>query len=345
MEGTVTDQWSFWRAALRGERVEIRDGQVESGFFWAKASKAGGRKPVAVWRDTTGKFRCRVGAKADAQEIDADKAGERWTWFAANPVTREDYTAAYETGTWPDGTPTVAPAAGVGDNRPSDPAQAVAEEAADKIESAEKWLAEHPVVKTQTESDFAANLNRELLGLHKKATALHTTEKAPILEAERAVDEKFRFRVKVKSVADTLRIAFETFMKAEDARKRAAAQKSFEIERAKAEDARKRIEAEREKLRRDDPIAALTSDEPEMPVLPLAPEPVKVQSGGGIGAARGLKTVWVPVIVDHEAALKHYANHPKIKAAVEKLVKAEARVHKQATNIPGVQMQEDRKVA
>lgn len=343
----MSDQWDWYKAAIKAKNAgkdlpPVSDGKPEIGFFYAKASKAGGRIPVCIYRDSNGDLVARSGTRAEHKIEDA---GARWTWVAGSPIERDNYVHAWEQGVWPDGTPTTAPAAGVGDNRPSDPAQAVAEEAADKIASAEKWLAAHPVIKTQQESDFAANLNRELLGLHKQATALHTTEKAPILEAERAVDEKFRFRVKVKSVADTLRAAFETFMKAEDARRRAEAQKKFEAERAKAEAERKRIEAEREKLRRDDPIAALTSDEPEMPMLPLAPEPVKIQSGGGIGAARGLKTVWVPVIVDHEAALKHYANHPEIKAAVEKLVKAEARVHKQATSIPGVQMQEDRKVA
>lgn len=343
----MSDQWAWYKAAIAAKNSgkdlpPVSDGKPEVGFYYAKASRAGGRIPVRIAVDKNGDIVAVTGVKAEYRIEDA--AG-KWSWVAGNPIERDSYVHAWEQGVWPDGTPTTAPAAGVGDNRPSDPAQAVAEEAADKIASAEKWLAAHPVIKTQQESDFAANLNRELLGLHKQATALHTTEKAPILEAERAVDEKFRFRVAVKTVADKLKVAFEKFMKEEDARKRAEAQKKFEAERAKAEAERKRIEAEREKLRRDDPIAALTSDEPEMPMLPLAPEPVKIQSGGGIGAARGLKTVWVPVIVDHEAALKHYANHPEIKAAVEKLVKAEARVHKQATSIPGVQMQEDRKVA
>lgn len=344
----MSDQWDWYKAAIKAKNAgkdlpPVSDGKPEVGFFYAKASKAGGRIPVRIALDKNGDIVAVTGTKAEYRIEDA--AG-KWSWVAGNPIDRDSYKHAWEQGVWPDGTPTTAPTvAGAGDNRPSDPVQAIIEDANDKIASAEAWLKAHPEITTQTESDYAANLNRELLALNKQADALHTTEKAPILEAGRAVDEKFRFRVTVKTVADRLKFAFEKFMKAEDARRRAEAQKKFEEERKAAEAERRRIEAEREKLRQDDPIAAFTSDEPEMPMLPLAPEPVKIQSGGGIGAARGLKTVWVPVIVDHEAALRHYANHPEIKAAVEKLVKAEARVHKQATSIPGVQMQEDRKVA
>lgn len=342
------DQWTWYRDAIKAknsgkELPPVSEGRPEWGFFWKKASRQGGRIPVCIFADGNGDIVARSGVRTEHRTEDA---AALWSWVAGNPIDRDSYVHAWEQGKWPDGTPTTAPAsAGVGDNRPNDPVQAIIEDATDKIASAEEWLKAHPEITNQTDSDYAANLNRELLALNKQADALHTTEKAPILEAGRAVDEKFRFRVTVKTVADRLKFAFEKFMKAEDARRRAEAQKKFEEERKAAEAERKRIEEERRKQMEDDPIAALTSDEPELPIIPRAPEPVKVQSGGGVGAARGLKTVWVPLIQDYAAALKHYANHPEIKAAVEKLVKAEARIHKQATSVPGVEMIEDRKVA
>ena len=40
----------------------------------------------------------------------------------------------------------------------------------------------------------------------------------------------------------------------------------------------------------DDPIAALTSPEPDLPDIPDKPDEVKVQVGGGTGARAGLTT-------------------------------------------------------
>ncbi|MBZ4283725.1 hypothetical protein LAJ55_13000, partial [Streptococcus pneumoniae] len=60
-----------------------------------------------------------------------------------------------------------------------------------------------------------------------------------------------------------------------------------EAERKAAEVERARIAAEQEKLRRDDPIAAITSPAPEMPELPKGPAEVKVSIGGGFGRASG----------------------------------------------------------
>ena len=95
----------------------------------------------------------------------------------------------------------------------------------------------------------------------------------------------------------------------------------------------------------DDPIAALTEPEPELPIIPAAPEPVKVQAGGGIGRAAGLKTVYEPEITDYQKTLAHYQNHPDVQAVIEKLVKAETRLHKAATNIPGVTVRTERRAA
>lgn len=345
----TTDPLAYHTAALEAvnsgkDMPPISADHPQCGFYYSKASRAGGRIPVCIYADANGDLVARSGTKEAHRMEDATR---QWVRVADRPVDRGTYAHAWKTGTWPDGTPTTAvdgPVA-LGDNAPDDPFQAVKEQADDKIASAQAWLKAHPVVKTQVECDYAANLNKELLALKKTADALHAAEKAPILEAERHVEDKFRFRVNLKGTADALKIVFETFMKAEDRRKREEAERQHRDEVARAEAERKRIADERAKLHRDDPIAALTSPEPEMPTLPLAPVVPKTQAGGGIGSARGLKTVWVPAIRDHAAALAHFATHPDIVAALEKIVKAEARVHKQATKIPGVEMIEDRKVA
>lgn len=344
----MASEWDWYKAAIKAQQEgkplpPVSEGHPQTGFYWAKASKDGGRIPVCIYTDGSGEKVARSGTRDEHLIADAIN---RWTWVASNPVPRDSYVFSWENGKWPDGTPTKAPSGAPSDhNLPSDPFQAVSEQAADKIASAQAWLKAHPTVKTQVECDYAANLNRELLALKKQADGLHGAEKAPILEAERKIEEKFRFRASLKSTADALKNVFELFMKAEDRRKREEAQRKHQEEIAAAEAERERIAAERAKHIENDPVSALTSPEPEMPALPFAPAPVKTQAGGGIGSARGLKTVWVPIIKDHAAVLAHFANHPDIIAVVDKIVRAEARVHKQATSIPGVEMLEDKKVA
>jgi hypothetical protein len=132
-------------------------------------------------------------------------------------------------------------------------------------------------------------------------------------------------------------------MKTEERKLQAEAEAKFRAERAAAETERKRIEAEQAKRMLDDPIATLTSDAPEMPELPLAPDPVKVSAGGGFGRKAGLKSVWVPVLTDYGKALSYFADNAKVKELVQKL--AEQSVKAGAREVPGFDVKEDRRAA
>lgn len=344
----MADQWEWYRAALAGKSPPINPDTVESGFFYSKASKAGGRVPVAIWRAPDGAFNCRVGTKAGPRNIDAGEAAKKWTYVAGNPVSRDDYKVAWETGTWPDGTPTIAPDAPTPakSNLPTDPFERLQAEIADKIASAEAWMKAHPEAKSQTDADYATNLQREIAALLKQADTLFTTEKAPHLAAAKAVDEKFRFRDGVKAVGDRLKAIYGRFMVAKEAREKAAAQAKFEAERRAAEIARQEAEKAYQRKLADDPIAALTDPEPEpLPELPLAPEPVKIQAGGGIGRAAGLKSVWQGQIEDLDAVYAHFKETDQVRECLQKLVDATVRTHKAATKVPGVKVVEQRKVA
>lgn len=342
----MADQWAWYKAALAGKAPPTHDGHVESGFFWTKASKAGGRLPIGIWRDND-KFVCRVGAASSVREISETETAAKWPFICGNPVPRDDYIAAYKAGVWPDGTPTAAPAtiAAAKSNRSDDPFERLQEDVADKLASAEAWLKSHPTAGTKTEADMARNLQAELLALNKQADAMHKAEKAPILAAGEAVETKFSFRKTIKSVGDRLRDVFSAFAVAEETRQKAEAQKRFEAERRAAEAARREAEAARAKKMNDDPIAALTDPEPELPMVPVAPEAVKVQVGGGIGRAAGLKSVWHGDIVDLDACLGHFRDAPDIRDALEKLVAATVRAQKGATRLPGVKIREERRAA
>ena len=117
---TEIDQWTWYRAALAAKTAgkplpPVSDGRLKSGFFWAKAGRSGGRVPVAIWRDVA--IWVRWGAKGLATHLTVDVAADRWTWIADNPVSRDDYKIAWDTGKWPDGTPTTAPDARYCDHR------------------------------------------------------------------------------------------------------------------------------------------------------------------------------------------------------------------------------------
>mgnify|MGYP000464586041 FL=1 len=288
-----------------------------------------------------------VGSKETARTIEFDKAAERWPWICPNPVPRDDYKAAFETGTWPDGTPTVAhdAATPAKSNLPSDPFERLKAELDDKMASAKAWLAEHPTAKTQVEADRARNLQAEILALNKQADAMHKAEKAPIIAAGDAVEAKFGFRKIAKGFADSLRVVFERFAVAEEARLKREAQEKHAVALKAAEIARQEVEKQRAKQFFDDPIAALTSPEPELPELPKAPEPVKVNVGGGVGRAAGLKSVWSGTIDDIDAVFAHFKDTDQVRECLQKLVDATVRTHKGSTKLPGVTVSEQRKAA
>jgi hypothetical protein len=207
---------------------------------------------------------------------------------------------------------------------------------------AEEWLAKRPTILQQADANLAVNMQKELLRLNKEADALHKAEKAPALEKARAIDDKFRFRAEVADVADKLRKVFGRFMADEEARQKAASVAKWKEEQARVAAEQARLQAEREEKLRTDPVAALTEDPPVMPQLPLGPEPVRVQAGGGVGRRAGLRDSWTGVIEDYPAALAYFADHPDVKSVVQKLVTHVVRDAKGAIKLPGVKINHER---
>ncbi len=293
------------------------------GFYKLRYDRNGAWKPVAIWKDANGMLVCRVADKMES-------AAQVWTWCADKPVPKDAAKFAFEHGYWPD-----EPAPIALSNLPADPFEALKIEIEAQRARAEEWLGKRPTIMTQADCDLAVNFERELLRLNKRADSLHKTEKAPHLEACQATDDKYRFRKAVADVAAKLRLVFGRFMATEEVRKKAAAAAAYEAEKA-------RIEAEAKKLLADDPIAALTSPPPE---LPLGPEPVKVQAGGGIGRKAGLRDVWVGTVTDYREAAMYFVEHPKLKEVVDSLVQHQARDLKDSAKIPGVTITKERRAA
>jgi hypothetical protein len=298
------------------------------GFYWMRRGRGQRREPVAIWRHKeTGELVCAAGfAKAPTNPADV------WTYCAANKVASSDAKFAWEHGHWPEEPPPVD-----GRNLPADPFDALRIELEQDCERAEKLLSDKPTIASgdQKTCDLFVNLQRSISMLIKRADGMHETEKRPHLEAGKAVDDKFRFRATAKVLCDRLRQRYSAFMAFEERRQAAEAE-------AKRKAEADRVTAERAKLREDDPIAALTSPEPE---LPLAPEPVKVQAGGGIGRRAGLKDAYVATVTDYALAAQFFVSHPDLKAVIDRLAKHAVKDAKGAIAIPGVAITRERVAA
>jgi hypothetical protein len=334
MAGDASD-YAFWRAALKGEKQAVQENNPQCGFYRRRLLKDGPWLPIAFWRNAEGEVVCGLQGKL------VDPV-EHWTYAVKSPITEECYRTRLESGIWQDGSDAGRPPLS---NMPADPFEALKLEVDDKIEQAESWLQTTPNAASQTDADMARNMQAGLLALNKRADALFKAEKLPITEAGRAVDAKFRFRETIAGVAAKLRSVFETFLKEEERRQAESARRAFEEKRKAAQDARRKAEEEQARLMTEDPALALISEPEPLPELPLAPAPAKLQAGGGTGRKAGLKTEFVPVIEDYPATLKHFEHHAEIRAAVEKLVRAEVRLNKAQSKIPGVKVVEERRAA
>lgn len=324
----MSDIYQPYRDLLAGKDVPIHADQPYPGRY--KMKRGGTFVPVAIGPDPSDGT---LTALVDGVGIDPATI---WTYCAKHPVTQDAYKFHKANGHWPD-----EPAPTARSNMPSDPFEALKAEVADKQAQADELLTKHATIKDQIVCDLFRNLQAQLLALNKRADGMHADEKRPILDAGTACDEKFRFRAASKVLSDRLRSRFETFLKEEERRQQAAAEAKHRAERERVEAERKRLEEDRAKLMRDDPIAAITSDEPELPELPLAPEQVKVQAGGGFGRKAGLRSVWIPTLTDYKAALAHFAENAKVKELIQKL--AEQAVKAGARELPGFDVKEDRR--
>lgn len=325
----MTDQWQWWRDALAGLRPEIDANTPRPGFYKKRDGKGGKWLPVMIRYDDRGQLRARVGADSGVDPYDV------WTWCAAHPISKDVAKAAFETGSFPGEVET----AEVGHNSGE---VTLAETIRDYAATALGWLRKVGVKDKQT-SDMAANYRAELLRLSKEADRLREAEKRPHDDAAKAVQAKWKPLIdEAASAANTIRDELTRWMRQEEARAAAERQAKWEAEQKAAAEERARMEAERAKLMRDDPIAALTSPEPELPVAPAAPEPVKIQSGGQRGRATGLRTVTRYVVTDHAKALAFFAESEDVKSLIQKLAD---RASKSGVAVPGVEKQTEKVAA
>lgn len=315
----MTDIWQWWRDALDGKEQAIDADTPQCGFFKIRDGKDGPWLPVMIRMDGD-TMRCRV---ADDSSADPHKI---WTWCAKNPISKEDAKVAFETGNFPGDAP-----ASIGDNSGD---LSLAEQIKDYASQALAWLRKAGIKDAATK-DRAANYRAELLRLSKEADAQRVAEKKPHDDAAKAVQAKWKpLTDEADAAAEELREALTAFMTAEKRAAEKAAREKYEAEQRAAAAARAEVEAQRAKLMRDDPIAALTSPEPELPPAPSPPEPVKIQAGGQRGRKTGLREVTRYVVTDHKAALAFFADGEHVRDFIQSLAE---KACKAGVAVPGVE--------
>lgn len=357
----MPDIWSAWRAELKNPTPEDRrlDRQPMCGYFRIEGARTKHDEPLAIWReDGQDAFIFQFGSNQPKNTEQHAETWEKFTagrWLSAIAVPKADWDIALETGRWPDNKPSRPMDAaerldidvGSGDNAPPPDAAL-----ADQIAALAEVIAKQPEPTTQEAADkLAGDLDR-LRALLKLADAEFVKEKAPHLEAGRAVDAKWRgIREPGTSAYDAGEAKRKAFLKREQDRLRKAAEEENARRIAAAEAERKRIADEvAAKLKAEaearaaeavengeDPSEDVPSDEAiaeraaQVAAEAVAPaqtvEAERAVAGSAYGTKRGLRKVTYGVIDDlvafltdpqiiNRADLKEWAEKVATKAAV-----------------------------
>jgi hypothetical protein len=318
----MSNDLTYWQDALAGKMPAIYADQPHAGYYKMRQHKDGPFLPVCIYVKD-GALVALISAAKNYRP-----AAEVWTYCADRPVTKEAAMHAFANGdTWPGDAPEAPP---IGDNSRD---LSLADQVREYASMALGWLRKNGI-KDAVGKDTVANMRQKLLDFGKQLDAQREIEKRPHDLAAKAVQAKYKPLIdEATAAAAELRDALTVYMREEEKRLQAEAdaKRKAEEERVAAEN--KRIADDRAKLMRDDPIAALTSDEPE-PIAPAPIEPVKVTAGGQRGRKTGLREVTKFRLTDYVAALTHCKDHPAIREAVEKVCFAQARA---GASVPGVE--------
>lgn len=322
----MTDQFSWWRAALEGKRGDISEGDPQPGYY---RNRRTGQQAMAVayWRNTNdGSLRCKI----DAADVDEMRALETWPFASKEPMSYESYKAKRETGNWPDMDETIQPARGkIGGNNPPDESEADAIKR--QIEAAAAGIGQYAKIGDDETKAKAQSLRSRLLELAGQAKKVHKRIKDPLWEQVKEIDNTYlplakdaeAFAKKVRDAMD----AYDTeqLRKHQEAERIALAEREA-IERQAAEAARK-AEAEGK------PAPA-----PPLPI-PEAPAPYQpTTTKGAYGRAASNKIVkTVTEVTDWDKLFGFLKTHAELK---ELMLKLAQRAVDKNFDVPGCKIED-----
>jgi hypothetical protein len=281
------DDYHWWREALEGRVGPIHENEPQCGYYRVRDT------PVAIWRDG--------GELLAISGIIPDDPCEVWVRAAKHPVSYNDYLRASQSGEWPE----YVQVEFTGSNfAPED--EAIRDELDAVKRSFFGWFTEIKSITTQEQVDKAATFAERFSTLQKRGELAHKNEKAPHLEAGRAVDAKWKSLIaQADAEKANVKDAIGAFLRAEEA---------------------KRIEA--------------AAKAPEAVVA--AP----VKAGGMSARTVSLRTVETVEITDIKAAALHIASLENPPAEfVEVVEKIASRLLKAGANVNGAKLNTERKAA
>lgn len=209
------------------------------------------------------------------------------------------------------------------------------------IANANLWLRERPEIIDEETAIKAAQFEDQLKAIVKKSEAARVSEKKPHDDAAAAVQQKWRG---LMNPAETCLTLFKPRLDAYSRRKKAAIEKA---EREAREEAERKRQQAAEAVRLADELAeqatkgelagtsvdvvgaqieaqeaVVASKAADKEVRTIASTPSNIQ---GFARARSVRTDWKAEVADYPKALKHFKEHPDVKAVIQSLANALAR--------------------
>lgn len=291
-----SDQWSAWRAALKGEPPELVVGRAESGFY-RQRNREGSLIGLAIWREQD-RLYLKYGILPTRIVVDEAEFCERtFAWCWKDPVTREQYgswaLSLQDTGTgrWHDDAP--APALDRS-NLPQDPFDALKMELeAELVEL--KRAALEPVTEPEAATRMA-NWRIRFRQARDRLEVLRKAEKKPHDDAAKEIQRRF---LPVMDLAESAEGIIRELLA-----------RYADLERRKA------------KADRDMVVAGRAAAGIENPEADLPDRKITVPT---VGRVVSEVTVWSAVIEDFPAALVALMDHPDVRAAVQAIATSSAR--------------------
>jgi hypothetical protein len=335
---SIIERWAWYQASLKDpskigtEALPIHANEYQVGYYRTRA-KGGQWEAVGIYPDDNG---VDVGFRGDRQVKDLQ---ELFLWSCRYPISHAAYVKALAGGGFDD-----EPPAPIGDNSgDADPFEALRIEFEGEAELARAFLKTE--VKTQADADKAGIWSKRLADISKRADGEREREKAPHLQASRAVDDKWRPVVgDAKDMAASLKKHVEPFLiaqkRAEEARAKAAAEEAAK-QRREAEEALRRARSEETdaatRAKAEDDAARALADARDSE---KAAE-VRNASAGRTGARVALRTDKHGEIVDYDVLLMALKDRTEIKEIVQSLAN---RAAKSGFELPGMKIVEIEKV-
>lgn len=318
--------YTYWQRALAGNFGPVHDSDPQPGFWRKRTHRAGPFTPVAIWEDG-GKMVALVnGKEADASEL--------WTYVCRYPILESWYHDKVAGRPWPDEDKFVNDSfvPPMGDNGPPDDTELLK----GQIDAAAAGAEDYRDILTDETASKAQSLRSRLLELSGEADKKREALKKPFFEAGKAVDAKFQPLVKAaKAAADAIRDA----LGAHETRKARAA----EAERKAAEEIRIKAEREATKARAAAELAGKPVPAPAAPPQPPEPTPAPVAAiRGAYGRAASIKLVRVAKVTDQDALYTGLRTHKEL---IELMAKLAQRATDAGITLPGVEIEEQRKVS